>query len=72
MTPPDQVSNDRVSVREYLELRFNALDKRLDEILPDHEDRIRALERREPWRSLAEAGSALVAVAAIALGLKQP
>jgi len=69
---PDQVSNDRVSVREYLELRFNALDERLDEILPDHETRIRTLEKREPWRSLAEAGSALVAVAAIVLGVKQP
>ena len=59
-------------MREYLELRFDALDERLDEILPDHEDRIRALEKREPWRSLAEAGSALVAVAAIVLGVKQP
>jgi len=73
MTPPDSAPNNgRVSLREYLELRFDALDERLDEILPDHETRIRTLEKREPWRSLAEAGSALVAVAAIVLGVKQP
>jgi len=73
MTPPDSAPNNgRVSLREYLELRFDALDERLDEILPDHEKRIRTLEKREPWRSLAEAGSALVAVAAIVLGVKQP
>ena len=68
----DQAPNNRVSLRDYIELRFDSLDKRLDEILPDHETRIRTLEKREPWRSLAEAGSAIVAVAAIALGIKQP
>jgi len=67
-----QTPDERVSLRDFIELRFNALDKRLDEILPDHEDRIRALERREPWRTLAEAGTAIGTAIAIALGFRQP
>jgi len=66
----DQASNERVPLREFIEQRFDALDKRLDEILPDHENRIRTLERREPWRSLAEAGTAIGTVIAIALGIR--
>jgi hypothetical protein len=68
----DQALNERVSLRDFLEVRFDALDKRLDEILPDHEDRIRALEKREPWRTLAEAATAIGTAIAIALGFRQP
>lgn len=64
-------SNGRVSLREYLELRFDALDERLDEILPDHEDRIRVLEKREPQRTLIEIGTGLVAVVAAVLGINR-
>jgi len=68
----DQALNERVPLRDFIELRFDALDKRLDEILPDHEKRIRVLERREPWRTLAEAGTAIGTAIAIALGFRQP
>jgi len=69
---PDQTPNNRVSLRDYIELRFDSLDKRLDEILPDHETRIRVLEKREPWRTLAEAATSIGTVIAIALGVRQP
>ena len=55
-------TNGRVSLRDYIELRFDALDRRLDGILPDHEDRIRSLEKREPWRTTAEVVTGIVAI----------
>jgi len=64
-------SNGRVSLRDYIELRFDALDKRLDEMLPDHEKRIRCLEKREPWRTAAEAFTGIVAMMATYLGWRQ-
>ena len=59
-----------VSLREYLELRFDALDERLEQ-LGDHETRIRALERDRPRRNIIEAIIAIVAALAAVLGLKQ-
>ena len=63
--------NGRVSLRDYIELRFDALDQRLDTILPDHEERIRSLEKREPWRTAIEGVAVLGGIIGTALGLKQ-
>jgi len=63
--------NGRVSLRDYIELRFDALDQRLDTILPDHETRIRSLEKREPWRTAIEGVAVLGGIIGTALGLKQ-
>jgi hypothetical protein len=37
----------------------------------DHEQRLRALERQTPWRTLSEAVTGVIAVIAVALGLRQ-
>ena len=63
--------NGRVSLRDYLELRFDALDQRLDDVLPDHEDRIRTLEKRGPWRTGIEALTAAGVVVATFLGVRK-
>ena len=63
--------NGRVSLREYLELRFDALDERLEQ-LGDHEMRIRALERERPFRTIVEVITGIVAVIATVLGFKAP
>ena len=65
---PDE--NGRVSLREFIEQRFDALDDRLDQ-LDDHESRLRALEKRDPWRTVIEAITAMIAVVATALGLNK-
>lgn len=64
-------TNGRVTLRELIEQRFDALDQRLDMILPDHEDRIRRLERREPWRTAAEIATGIVAVAGNFFGFRR-
>lgn len=74
--------NNRVSLRDFIDQRFNAQDrlidqrfnaqdKRLDVILPDHEKRIRTLEGREPRRTITEIVTAIVAVVAAILGVRQ-
>ena len=74
-----QQENGRVGLREFLELRFDGIDKRLDDycdrqerVAEDHEKRLRSLEKQTPWRTLAEATTGVVAMVAVALGLKQP
>jgi hypothetical protein len=71
--------NGRVSLREYIEARFDALEEKLavqqahyQSCMDDHEGRIRDLEKREPVRNVAEAVIGIVAVAAAALGIKAP
>ena len=71
--------NGRVSLREYIELRFDDLEEKLDlqqqhcrTCLDDHEVRVRSLEKREPVRNVAEAIIGAVAVAAAVLGIKAP
>jgi hypothetical protein len=66
---PDTNNNTRVSLRELLESRFDALDDKLDErwrvldlTVVDHEDRIRALEKQTMPRTIAELGAMIVAV----------
>jgi len=68
---PDTPTNGRVTLRDYLEQRFDALDARLEIVLPDHEDRIRTLEKREPYRTAAEALTGVVAMVATYLGWRQ-
>ena len=77
-------SNGRVGWREYLDMRFDALearlaerdkarDKREEEICSradDHEDRIRAVEKQSPWRTLAEVITGALAVIGIVTGSK--
>jgi hypothetical protein len=58
-----------VTLREYLELRFDALDERLERI-DDHEDRIRMLEKARPFRTLAEAITGIIALVAMFFGVK--
>lgn len=62
---------NRVSLRDYLEQRFDGLDKRLDDILPDHEHRIRSLEKRQPIRNAIEIVTGVAAAVGVALGFKQ-
>jgi hypothetical protein len=62
------VQNEVHHVRQDIQaLRRDILGK-----LDDHEDRIRAIERVSPWRSVAEAVTGGIAVIAIALGLTDP
>ena len=67
---PDE-TNGRVTLRELIEQRFDSLDQRLDTMLPDHEDRIRVLERREPFRTAAEIVTGAMAMIAGYLGWRQ-
>jgi len=74
---PDE-TNGRVSLRDYIELRFDALDATLaqdrkaeKEKADDHETRIRTLEKREPWRTAIEGVAVLGGIIGTALGLKQ-
>ena len=75
---PDQAPNERVTLavvqNEVQHVRADIQQLRIDILTrtEDHEDRIRSLERQSPWRSVAEAITGIVAVAAIALGFKQP
>lgn len=62
-------NDGRVSLREFLELRFDALDERLER-LDDHEARIRTLEKERPFRTLGEAITGIIAVVAVFLGFK--
>ena len=67
--------NGRVSLREYIEQRFDGLERRIDACLQDaheerkdHENRLRALEKREPWRNAVEVILGVLAAIATALG----
>ena len=67
--------NGRVSLRDLIEQRFDALDQRLDTYCKvnekehdDHETRIRTLEKREPWRNAVEVVLGVLAAIAAALG----
>lgn len=62
---------NRVSWREYLDIRFDALEAKL-EMLKDHESRIRSLEKERPFRTIIETITAIVAAIATVLGLRQP
>ena len=61
-----QTPNNRVSLRDHFDARFDALERRLDKIADDHEDRIRSLEKQAPLRTVAEAVTGVVATAAAA------
>jgi len=52
----EEQANNRVSLRDYLEQRFDALDNRLDRrdaIVGDHETRIRVIEKQSTWKWIA-------------------
>lgn len=62
--------NGRVSLREYLEMRFDALEKKVDLMIGTHEKRISRLEKQSNWRWLAEGIIALAAAVGIGTGVK--
>ena len=69
--------NSRVSLRDHMNLRFDALERRLDDYckkidqrLEDHEQRIRAQEKQTPWRTVAESITGILAIVAVGLGLR--
>lgn len=55
-----------------LETKLDYLTALVKEQLADHECRLRGLEKQSPWRTLAESITGIVAIAAMALGIKQP
>ncbi len=74
---PDQ--NGRVSLRELIELRFDSLDKRLDDkfqsqddTTDDHEDRIRSLEKRITWTNMTQGAANVIGIILGALGIRNP
>ena len=74
---PDQ--NGRVSLREFLDARFDALESRLDEFCTrqdttnrDVEARLRTLERQSGLKWLAHIGEAVGIVLAAIFGIRQP
>ena len=75
---PDQTPNERVTLavvqNEVMHVREDIKQLREDLFTRpgSHEDRLRSLERQSPWRTLAEAGTAVGTAIAIALGFRQP
>ena len=68
-------SNGKVSLREFLELRFDAIEMKLDAMCKtadDHETRLRAVENRTTWSRVFEGTLGLISAVLIALGFKQP
>lgn len=80
---PDE--NGRVSTRDFIGTQFSALEHLIDERfdsqdkllteklkpLSDHEDRIRVLEKREPWRTVTEIVTGIMAVSGNFFGFRQ-
>lgn len=59
-------NNNRVPLREYIELRLNNIEEKLDAVVEDHEERIRCLEKERPVRTISEVGAGLLSVIALA------
>ena len=57
---------------QHVRADISALRAEIVERLGDHETRIRCLEKQSPWRTVSETITGIVAVIAVALGLKQP
>jgi hypothetical protein len=66
-----ETNNNRVPLRELIELRFDTLEEKLDTLSQDHEERLRCLEKQSPWRTLSEIAAGAVAVVALALGFRK-
>ncbi len=67
-----------ISLRDFLEQRFNSLDRRLDDHCNlelareiDQEARLRTLERRQPIRNAIEIITGVAAAVGVALGFRQ-
>ena len=74
-----QTDNGRVGLRDYLDMRFNAIDHRLEEYCErqdkrgdDFEARLRALERQAPWSWLTHFAEAVGIVLAALFGGSRP
>jgi hypothetical protein len=79
-------NNERVSLREYLISRIDALEEKMlarfaaldgkldDKLVPlaDHENRIRTLEKANPIRTVTEIITGIVAIVGVALGFRPP
>ena len=50
-----------------MDLRFDMLERKIDECQKDHEERIRALEKQTMPRTIAELGAMLVAAIGLAV-----
>lgn len=71
--------NGRVPVLTVMEMRFDGLERLINErfdalvaIQRDHETRIRSLERQTPWRNIVEAFIGLLAAIGVATGAIKP
>ena len=64
--PDGANNNNRVPLREYLEMRFDTLEQKFDDGFGDHETRLRRLENERPVRTLSEIGAGILSVIALA------
>ena len=74
----DSPQNGRVSIRDYFEFRFDALEETLKtdreaakNKTDDHEDRIRSLEKRITWSNVIQGVGTLFAYLLGIIGIKQ-
>lgn len=70
MTPGADDGNGRVR-DAVLEAKLDHLTKQVEKVIEDHEARLRCLEKASPWRTLAEAVTGVISVAAMYLGFRQ-
>jgi hypothetical protein len=63
------MSEENGRVRDaILSTKLDYLTTLVEKSLADHEKRLRCLEKREPWRNLAEVITAIIAAVAAVLG----
>lgn len=61
-----ETNNNRVPLRDYMEMRLDAIEGKLDTVIADYEARLRCLEKERPLRTLSEIGAGVLSVIALA------